>query len=144
MCIRDSLYIFKYTWAGVFHATHEELESLMKVVPIYILGMLPDWTQCILGGILRAISKQGTASAMYFICFYGVSQPLGYYLAFVRKMSIVGIWVGFETAICILSVGFTIALICTSWDKQIKIVQERIEKEGNTVSEAEQAIIENA
>jgi MATE family multidrug resistance protein len=78
------------------------------VIPVmYILAIfqISDGLQISLSGICKGIKQTKIVLLASFIAYWCISIPLGYYLAFYRKMNLIGFWIG------LLSSSFALCLI---------------------------------
>lgn len=79
--------------------------SLLGVVAIF---QLSDGVQAVLSGVLRGLDKTKESTIVVFIGYWIIGIPLGYYLAFVRNLASLGLWIGLGIALFVVALSLFI------------------------------------
>ena len=75
------------------------------VIPIMTLlavFQIFDGLQISLSGICKGVKQTQIITLANFIAYWGISIPLGYYLAFYKNFKLTGFWIGLFVSSCIL------------------------------------------
>ena len=80
----------------------ELINICIPIIYILCIFQLFDGIQISLAGIFKGIKKTSYVLLANFVAYWLVSLPLGYYLAFVKNMKLVGFWIGLVSAACVL------------------------------------------
>ncbi len=112
-------FVFELFTCAVFLIFHRVIpeayiqdENVLKhAIPLmFIAGIfqLPDGIQCVCLGVLRGMYDVKIPTLFTLFAYWGVSLPLGYYLAFTKGYGATGVWWG-------LTIGLLISAILLSW-----------------------------
>ena len=92
----------------------------MNWILLIIAGLfqLSDGTQVVCASALRGLQDVKIPSLLIFICYWVISLPLGYILAFKMDLGAIGIWMG-------LLIGLT--LTATAMFMRFRLLVRRME-----------------
>lgn len=102
------------------------LAMAAKLMPIAAGVTFFDGVQTMEGGVIRALGKQFWGSIVNFLGYYIFSLPIGAGLAFGAGMKGIGLWYGLLGGVVGASVGYTIVLFNTNWQKEAENAQKRV------------------
>lgn len=93
--------------------------STLAVSVIKILGVnqLYDSINVIAAGCLRGQGRQKIGSNLNIACYYLIAVPLALYLAFVKDLKLIGLWIGLGTGILTLAASEIYFVHKSDWDK---------------------------
>jgi len=98
--------------AGIYTDDPAVLAVASTALMLAAIVLIPDGLQAVLMGALRGVADVWPASAMFFVAFWLVMIPLGYYLGVVLERGATGlvtaIFAGCVTAAVLLSIRFQI------------------------------------
>ena len=105
------------------------INYILNVIFVYQISAQP--CDAIVNGflaILRAEGKQCLAGWGVVFCYYGVSAPLTFLVAFYLGMGVLGIWIAFGIANYCMTITFAYFIYDINWSKVIIEVQEEIKR----------------
>jgi MATE family multidrug resistance protein len=98
--------------ASIYTSDPAVLAVASSALALSAIVLIPDGLQAVLMGSLRGIADVWPASAMFFVAFWLVMMPLGYYLGVIQNGGAQGlvtaIFAGCVTAAVLLSIRFHI------------------------------------
>lgn len=86
--------IFNRFFVELYISDIEVIEIALKLMLVAAVFQLSDGVQVVSLGILRGISDVNVPTWITMFAYWGLSLPLGYFLAFNLKMDAIGIWIG--------------------------------------------------
>ncbi len=92
----------------LYIADNEVIRIAMQLMLVAAIFQLSDGIQVVSLGILRGISDVNIPTWITMFAYWGISLPLGYFLAFNLKMDAVGIWIGLLAGLTVSAVLLTI------------------------------------
>ncbi|KAF8181929.1 mate-domain-containing protein [Mycena galopus ATCC 62051] len=122
---------FRASWAYLFNDDPEVVTLVASIMPL--VGMLQffDATAVVMGGLLRATSRQAIGAFLNVSGYYIIGLPIGIFLAFYPKtmLGLYGPWIGLmiSSGYC----AFWGTWICrrTNWGQEVVKVRERLANE---------------
>lgn len=96
--------VFSDTLAGFFLDKPAVAEIASTLLVMSALFQLSDGIQVASISLLRGIEDVKIPSTVALICYWAVSVPLGWFLAFYTNMGIKGIWVGFIVGLSLVAI----------------------------------------
>jgi Na+-driven multidrug efflux pump len=97
-----------------FTKNTEVIEHLELIFPVFLVIMFLEPIQICLSSIIRVI-KGALVLKVYILCFYMVGIGLGALLAFRYQLDLVGIWLGWLTALVLSIIFFSKVLYSATW-----------------------------
>jgi MATE family multidrug resistance protein len=85
-----------------------------KYISLYLLCYS---TALSMGGILRGLGKQHTATILVFIAFFMIGHPTAITLAFYKNLGLIGLLYGLIAASVALILLYIVNLTWIDWDK---------------------------
>ena len=102
------LCLMRANWAELYSYDRQVIDLISQlIIPMCVFNII-DSIQTILGGVLKGLARQTSASIVIFISYYVLSLPVGYMLAFWWELNILGIWYG-------MILGATSASLTLGW-----------------------------
>lgn len=86
--------VFNRFFVELYISDNEVIVIALKLMLIAAVFQLSDGVQVVSLGILRGISDVNIPTWITMFAYWGLSLPLGYFLAFNLEMDAIGIWVG--------------------------------------------------
>ena len=109
---------FRNEWAEMFSTDETTKTMLLEILSIYLFIMGFDGVQVTLSGVIKGIGKQKEATYGMIVAYYLVALPLIYLLAFVCELKVLGIWLGFGSAIILLFIFYIYIVRKTDFREQ--------------------------
>ena len=126
----------------LYAAPHEALPSVLtddgsviaataEVVPLLAAYVFADGVQVALSGVMKGAGKQCAGAPIVVVAYWIVALPVAHYLAFERKMEVVGLVSGM-TAGTWVHCGLMCVLVCgcVNWKKEAERAAERVGSSG--------------
>ncbi len=88
--------------ASLFTSDVELIKISVPVIYLLACFQVFDGIQVSLSGIFKGIKKTQVVMVANFICFWLISIPLGYILAFKYNLNLIGFWCGLISAVILL------------------------------------------
>lgn len=86
--------VFNRFFVELYIADDEVIAIAMKLMIVAAVFQLSDGIQVVSLGVLRGITDVNIPTWITMFAYWGLSLPLGYFLAFTLKMDAIGIWFG--------------------------------------------------
>jgi multidrug resistance protein, MATE family len=100
-----------------------------SILPLVALFQVFDGLSATTAGILRARGKQALGALLNLSAYYVLGIPFGLLLTFKVGMQLMGLWIGLTVALVYSTVVGLWLCLKTDWDKEVRKVVERMEKE---------------
>ena len=111
MCVFAFLYFTVPTnLIGFFSADKEIILTGSSLLFIIAIFQVFDGVQVTISGALRGLGYTKPIFATMLIGYWIIGIPIGIYLAFFKKLSIYGLWIGLALSIFVCSIVFSIFL----------------------------------
>ncbi|KAI9291802.1 MATE efflux family protein [Neoconidiobolus thromboides FSU 785] len=123
------LVVFRDFWGYLF--TDDESVALLakSILPIAALFQVFDGLSGVSGGLLRGQGRQKLGAIVNVIAYYGLSLPIGFYLAFGLGWGVYGLWWGLAIALFLCALTLVSAILYTNWEEEVFNCQERLRQE---------------
>ena len=92
----------------LYIADGEVIRIAMQLMLVAAIFQLSDGIQVVSLGILRGISDINIPTWVTMFAYWGISLPLGYFLAFNLKMDAIGIWIGLLAGLTVSAILLTL------------------------------------
>ncbi len=92
----------------LYIADNEVIRIAMQLMLVAAIFQLSDGIQVVSLGILRGISDINIPTWITMFAYWGISLPLGYFLAFNLKMDAIGIWIGLLAGLTVSAILLTL------------------------------------
>ena len=122
-------FVYRKSWGYLFNSDPDVVALVADILPLVSLFQVGDGLSGCAGGILRARGKQGTGALLNLSAYYVLGIPFGLWLTFSRGWELFGLWVGLTLALAYTSLIGVILCVRTDWQREVRKVQARIEKE---------------
>ena len=124
--IAGFIFIFRSRVGYGFTSSKTLVEAVAKLMPVFVLSLPGDGANCVLQGLLRGTGKQ-SVGALTNMCFYWlIGLPLVYYLGFVQKLGLFGLWTGVAVLNTLLGVVMlVISFVFIDFEKESRKAIER-------------------
>jgi len=119
--------LFRYEIPLMYTGLAEINVLFARTLSIFSIYCLIDCVQNILNGIIKGLGKQRLASIIAILVLYPVNIPLAYTLAFTVNYGFIGLWISQLNSIILLTIGYTIIIICLDWKHVAKRANESIQ-----------------
>ena len=93
-----------------------------------------DASQGFSSGILRAIGAQMFGFLMNLLCFYAIGLPIGIYLMLSTELRVLGFWIGFFVAACILFILQLVFITRVDWAETAARASSRYKQNLSTLN----------
>lgn len=115
--------LFNFSWAffgrgylaSIFTEERAVLVEGRKIITMVAVNQLADSLNVIEAGILRGQGRQKIGSYLNLGAYYGVALPVGYVLAFVAQMGLVGLWTGLIIGVAFLALSEFVLISMSKW-----------------------------
>jgi len=135
-------YIFFSREAAAFYSDNEDvIEQSIKIFKVNILYYPADFLQLILSGAIRAIGKEKLGAIMFIVVFYILGLPLAYLLCFKTDLRVLGLAWGPIVCSILLFIWLVGAFYTVDWNKQVKLIQKKLEKDDKALMEGKEALL---
>ena len=132
----ELFYIFLIRQVTAFYTSDvKTIEKTVEIFNIYLLYFPADFIQIILSSGLRAIGKEKLGSVMFLICYYVISIPISFVLCFYAGLKVMGLVYGPMVGLYCLLFWVIFAYIRINWEKQKKVIEERISHDHKALDE---------
>merc|ERR1712194_365937 len=128
--ISGALYFFDHPLARLFNSNPTVLEGMYTLMHLQILGGLCSCVQIIAGSVLKGMLKYRLVAAIFFVSYYVVAVPLGYYLGIVCKLGVAGIYTSFAFGMSLSSLTLTATLSNVDFDRVTRETMERLQRDS--------------
>ena len=92
----------------------EEAQQLFLVAAAF---QLPDAVNGSVQGIFRGSGRMAVGASWNFFAYYIIGIPLGYVLGVKHGFGVEGLWWGMTAGLCVISIGCTIIVLRSNWNK---------------------------
>ncbi len=96
------MFIFRRPLVGAFTTDPPTIAIAVNLAMISCVFRVFDGLDCVTIASLRALGDIVVPSIIYLGLYWLLAMPLGYYLAFVRRMGAAGVWWGYTAAIVLM------------------------------------------
>jgi MATE family multidrug resistance protein len=93
-CFGVMLVIFRDQLPLIFSEDPAVIQMASSLIIVAALFQISDGAQAAGLGILRGITDVRVPMIITFIAYWIIALPIGYFLGFILKMEVVGIWIG--------------------------------------------------
>lgn len=115
--ICTSIVLAKYQIVSLFTNDLSVIHLAVSVIKILGINQLYDSINVIAAGCLRGQGRQKIGSNLNIACYYMIAVPLALYLAFVKDLKLVGLWIGLGTGIFTLAISETYFVLKSNWQE---------------------------
>lgn len=120
------LVVFRDFWADLFTSDHDVAQLARTLLPLAALNQIFDGLSGVSGGLLRGQGRQRIGAIVNLFAYYGISIPIGLYLAFIADWGVHGLWWGLLIALFLSAMTLTTAIIRTNWEKEVDACMARL------------------
>ena len=100
--------------------------------------------QTAIGGILRGAGKLIAGAATYLVSYYVVGVPIGFSLALLAKLGIVGQWIGLVSSSAVSLTVLSIYFLSMNWQNILKEAETRLRKQNASANSLPSALSEGS
>ena len=93
---------------------------------IIVIAYIPDCSQGVLQGVIRALNVQKQASYAAIAAYYLLSVPLACLLVFKVGMDVRGLWIGMSLGTLVQAAFYARLVLFTDWQQVADEAKERI------------------
>ena len=105
-------FIFKpELFIGIFTKDSQIIKVAIPIVSLFALSEFADGLQISLGGILKGLKMTKQATICTLTNYWLIGLPIGFYLAYVKNMSLRGFWIGLATALIFIALSEIIIIM---------------------------------
>lgn len=79
-----------------------------QIFPLAAAFQLSDGIQVVAGGVLRGMGRPDAAALVNLVGYYAVALPVGYVLAFVWQLGLVGIWASLAAGLTVVALALLV------------------------------------
>ena len=109
--------IFREAIPYVYTSDERVADLVKQLLDVYVFFSILDSIQIVEHGIVKGLGQQRNASICAFIILYPVNISNAYYLGFVLKYGVVGLWYSQLCSVVLLAFCYFIILFYCDWDK---------------------------
>jgi len=128
--VSGALYFFDHPLARLFNSNPTVLKGMYTLMHLQILAGLCNCLQMIVGSVLKAMLKYRLVATIFFLCYYVVALPLGYFLGIVCKLGVAGIYTSFAFGMSLSGLLLTYTLSNVDFDRVTRETMERLERDA--------------
>lgn len=100
----------------MLYTSDEDITILFcEIIPYLCLFVILDAVHGVQAGNIKALGISDRACIVTIIFYYCVGLPMAYYLAFERNYELVGIWIGYLTAMGLVDIVVAYFVITAEW-----------------------------
>lgn len=120
-----AILIFRNQVPTLFTADPEVQASMRALLPICAALQIFDALNTTCNGILRAAGRPALGSYVQLAFYYGISLPLGIWLAFEAGWGLEGIWTGMCAGMVVIGLVTAAIVVRIDWVKAVAEAQVR-------------------
>ncbi|SGZ53299.1 CIC11C00000000011 [Sungouiella intermedia] len=102
---------------SMFTDDKEVLSIGLKVLMLVALNQLSDGFNVLEAGVLRGQGRQKIGSFLNLFSYYVIALPVGYVLAFVFDLELLGLWLGLISGVFFLASSEFVCILRSNWPR---------------------------
>ncbi|KAI8979932.1 mate-domain-containing protein [Pilobolus umbonatus] len=119
----------------ILSSDQDVVDLVSKTLPICALFQIADGLSGISGGIIRGMGRQSFAAWINLLAYYVIALPIGYYLTFVHRWELAGIWLSLSLALFLVATCLVFYIMTTDWNSEVDRAQKRIHADDDKTME---------
>ncbi|KXN71897.1 MATE efflux family protein [Conidiobolus coronatus NRRL 28638] len=123
---------FKHLLPTIFTKDPEVIDLVASILPFAASYQIFDGLTTVASGILRGQGRHSTGAKINATCYYLISIPLGFYLAFRFDWGLKGLYTGIIVTLIATSSALVYSVVNSNWSELIQNCRVRLNSEGQS------------
>ncbi|CAD8116866.1 unnamed protein product [Paramecium sonneborni] len=137
------LTIFREQWSQIYSSDLQIQEIMLNTLPYFLIGSVCfDGIQGALSGVLKGVNKSTIVSNQTMISYYIIGVPMVLVLAYIFKLQLIGIWLGFGLCNFYLTIIFLYVLKDLNWNEQADLITQKLQKHETCLGDIDLPLIQ--
>ncbi|KAF7808810.1 protein DETOXIFICATION 14-like [Senna tora] len=128
LVVSSIIFASRHVLGYVFSNEQDVVDYVTEVAPLLVLSVFVDSLHGTLSGIVRGSGWQHIGAYVNLGSYYGLGIPIAALLGFWLRFRAKGLWIGIMIGAFCQTILLIIIITCTNWEKQARLVRERISK----------------